>query len=829
MSGVVPPAKVLDRNRRWLRLLLWAMALLTVLLFALPIGLRLGAEYWLNEQPDMSAQLGDVDLNLFSGTLQLENLEIHHLQQRVFAAKEMRVEILWWPLLRRRLYVEKVVVDDGVLSLTQQQDAPLVIAGFSLAEDSTQEPPVLADTAVTADAPEWGIHSGHISAKNFQILYQTPTIDMDVEINQLSAEPVVSWRSEIASSINADLVVNGGALNVEGAISPFSSDTLVDTSIALTSFKLDSIAKTLDQSGLSEASGTVDCALQLIVSNTNDELGAMKLAISGEIQATDLRAGTPQVFLYELSSRWAGDVTLVLATPAELTFNGDLTLAEVDLDLLASGLKIEQPHLAWHGKGALIGDKLTLAADLKLTASSITDLVKQRQLFSLQTLDLNALSLNGLGQISINNVVAQGVQALQRGAEADSSHSVAIDQTSLSSVTLAEMDQLHVAAIHLAGLKVGLRRTVNGALDLQEWFPPDVGDGASEQQVEPTVETGAPFAVRIDEIKIDQNSQVRLVDSTMNPPIPVTLNGLLLQVNDLDSRSPQQQSSISFSSALGRYSSLAIDGHVKPFSDALSLELVGKLREFNVATISPYSEQSIGYQLQQGQMNLDFKLPIENGMMALESDINFKQLRLEALSAEDEMKASQSIGLPVNLALSLLRDRSGDIDLHLPVHGKVNDPSIRIGSIVRSAITHTLHNTVMLPLAPLGIVAKAGSMIGIGNALDFERVVYEPGTAVMTEGAQDYLANIATLLKERPQLSISACGLFTEADHEVFMLQEGDAEMARKMRRELARQRAVMVKEELLVGGDVEAAQVLLCRPTAAVVAGSPGVDLMLQ
>ena len=833
MSGVVQPAKVPCRDRRWLRLSLWLSALLVALLCALPFGLRLGAEYWLNGQPDMSAQLGDVDLNLFSGSLQLEDVEIYHLQQRVFAAKKMKVEINWWPLLRRRLYVEQLIVDDGVLYLTQQQDTPLIIAGFSLADDSTQEPALLLETSAAEQTSEWRFHSGHISAQNFHVCYQTPAINMDVVINQLAVAPVVSWSSELASSFSADLVVNGGALKLEGALSPFAADTVVDTSIGLTGFKLDTLTKMFDLSGVSETSGTIDCALQLTVSNANDAARSMNFAISGEVQATDLRAGTPQAFLYRLNSHWAGDVTLVLAPIPELTFDGDLSLADVDLDLLASGLKIEQPHLAWHGKGAVVGDRLTLSADLSLTQSSITDLAKQRQLFSLKQLDLSALSIDGLAQINIDSIVAQGVQALQRSTEADSSHSVAIERTSLSSVTLAEMAQLHVTALHLAGLKVDLKRTVNGAVDLQEWFPPAADDDASEQQVEslkePHIETGATFAVRVDEIKIEQNSQVRLVDSTMNPPVPVTLNDLVVQIDDIDSNTPQHPSSVAFSSALCRYSNLAFNGHIKPFLRPLSLELAGTLREFNVATISPYSEKSIGYRLQQGQMNLDFTLPIENGLMALESDINFNQLRLEALSVADEMNAAQSIGLPVNLALSLLRDRKGDINFHLPVHGDISDPNIHIGSIVRSAITQTLHNTVMLPLAPLGIVAKAGNMLGIGNALNFERLVFEAGTAVVSKSSQDYLANIATLLSERPQLSISVCGLFSEADQELFMLTESDVELVAKMARELAGQRAVVVKEQLLRDGGIETAQVLLCRPAAAVVTGAPGVDLVLQ
>lgn len=813
---------------RWrrLRLIIKLSAVVLVLLCALPIALRYGVEYWLNEQPNMSAHIGDVDLNLFNGTLKVSDVELRHFDHQVLVVQLVTVKVDWLPLLKRRFSVEALTLEGGALWLTQAADEPLVVAGFSFTDDSTP-PPILEPTEEDA-AALWGVHSGQILLKNFQLRYQAPNIDMDVVVNQLAIAPVVSWHPEVLTPFNADIVVNGGRLNLEGTLSPFSSHTVVDSSLQLTGFELHTLAPLLDQAGFSGAMGRLDCAVQLSVKSAESETHTMTLAVAGEVKMTALQGGTVPLFIHRLSALWAGEVEYFFSPSPQLTLTGDLHCADVDLDLLAAGLKIEQKELSWQGVARLKGESLSLAGNLSLSEHAMQDLEKQRQLLRFTQLDIKQLAINGIEQISTDSLDLKGLSAFERSQDGHSTHSIAIEQTSLANLVLRQLNQLHVAKLHLAGLNFDLKRTVSGALDLQEWFPP-AQSGGEGKELEPDVTTPALFAIRCDEVLVDEGSKIRVVDSTMNPAVTVVLDNIVLSVDNIDTSQPQQPSPLTFSSMVGRYSKLNVSGYVKPFSPLTDVELVGSLREFDVATISAYSEKTIGYQLQQGQLSLDFTLPITAGVMALASDIYLNKLRLQPLSAEDEANASKGIGLPVNLALSLLRDRDGDIHLQLPVQGNLNDPSLHIGPTLRTAVLRTLHNTVMLPLAPLGIVSKAGGMIGIGNALRFERVEFEPATAVMTQHSIEYLANVATLLSERSQLTVVVCGCFTEKDRELFMVDEKDEAVLREKRRQLADERAVAVKEQLLQAGQVEVAQLLLCRPAATVISGVPGVDLTLQ
>ena len=815
-------------SQRWLRFALKCCVILLMVLCALPIALRYGGEYWLNEQPNMHARIGDIDLNLFSGTVKFKDVELQHFNKQVLAADLAAVQIDWLPLFQKHFFIQQVTLEGGGLWLTQALDEPLVIAGFSLPEEPTQPPPVLEQAPI--DEPsQWGVHSGKITLKKFQLHYQVPHVDVNITVDQLNMEPLVSWRPDLLSPFRADLVVNGGALHLEGALSPFSRQTLADGSLRLSAFDLSTLASLFDSVGVSDASGQLDCALQLNLKRDDTEAQTLHLVLEGELNATAWQGGAVPVFVHRLSSLWSGKIEYLFSTSPQLAVNGDLSFSDVDLDLLASGLKVKQEQLFWRGTGGLNGGIFNLAGDLGASKGSIEDLEKQRQLLQLDQLDLKSLVMTGVEKITVDQLGLEGVYLFERGNGADSSHSIVMTQTTLSNLALRELNQLHVKALHLAGLNIALTRTSSGALDVQEWFHPAQNTGDEKVEGGKSIASEPPLVVQCDDVTIGQDSQVRLVDSTMEPAIPVTLTDIELQIEHLDSAKSQQASPLTFSSTVGRYANLEVTGHIKPFMQPIGLDLVGSLREFDVATVSPYSEKSIGYQLQQGHLNLDFTLPIADGLMALDSDIHLKQFRLQALSAEDEANASKGIGLPVNLALSVLRDREGDIHIQLPVHGDLNDPNLHIGPILRSAVLRTLHNAVMLPLAPLGIVSKAGEMVGIGNAVRFRRVEFEAGTAVMAPTSRGYLDSVAALLSERPQLVVTLCGRFTEQDHEAFKLEEGGEDVLRQKRRDLAEARAVVVKEQLLQSDQVEAAQMLLCRPMATVFSGSSGVDLTLQ
>ena len=93
----------------------------------------------------------------------------------------------------------------------------------------------------------------------------------------------------------------------------------------------------------------------------------------------------------------------------------------------------------------------------------------------------------------------------------------------------------------------------------------------------------------------------------------------------------------------------------------------------------------------------------------------------------------------------LLKNRSGEIDLNLPISGSLNDPQFSVGGVVIMVIVNLVVKAVTSPFALLG------SMFG-GEELS--AIEFDAGRDVITPTAEKRLENLAKALVDRPGLKL---------------------------------------------------------------------------
>jgi hypothetical protein len=108
--------------------------------------------------------------------------------------------------------------------------------------------------------------------------------------------------------------------------------------------------------------------------------------------------------------------------------------------------------------------------------------------------------------------------------------------------------------------------------------------------------------------------------------------------------------------------------------------------------------------------------------------------------------------LPVKLAVALLADKNGVIDLDLPVSGSINDPQFSLAGIIGKAIGNLLLKAVT---APFTLLASAFGGSGSG---ELSHVEFAPGAATLDDAARASLDKIAKALAERPALKLTIVG-----------------------------------------------------------------------
>lgn len=73
---------------------------------------------------------------------------------------------------------------------------------------------------------------------------------------------------------------------------------------------------------------------------------------------------------------------------------------------------------------------------------------------------------------------------------------------------------------------------------------------------------------------------------------------------------------------------------------------------------------------------------------------------MDQLPLGERVESPQAKNLPLDMAIAILQDSDGRIDLGLPVSGSLDDPQFSYGRIIWKAIVNVLTKIVTFPSAP---------------------------------------------------------------------------------------------------------------------------------
>ncbi|MCY1164620.1 hypothetical protein D9M73_45020 [compost metagenome] len=193
--------------------------------------------------------------------------------------------------------------------------------------------------------------------------------------------------------------------------------------------------------------------------------------------------------------------------------------------------------------------------------------------------------------------------------------------------------------------------------------------------------------------------------------------------------------------------SLEILGKLNPLAKPLALDITGKVRDLELPPLSPYSVKYSGYGINRGKLSVDVKYLVQpDGRLTANNKVILNQL-----SFGDKVEGSTA-SLPVKLAVALLADRNGVIDIDLPISGSLNDPQFSLGPIIVKVIINVIVKAIT---APFSLLASA---FGGGGGDELSIVGFPSGSAQLSPEAKAGLDKVAKALQDRPALKLTVVG-----------------------------------------------------------------------
>jgi hypothetical protein len=211
---------------------------------------------------------------------------------------------------------------------------------------------------------------------------------------------------------------------------------------------------------------------------------------------------------------------------------------------------------------------------------------------------------------------------------------------------------------------------------------------------------------------------------------------------------------------------LLIAGRIHPLKQELSLDLRADVRGMELSQLSAYADKYVGYGIEKGKLTFEVAYQLENRQLKAEN-----RLLLDQLTFGKESTNPEATKLPVQLAVALLSDRNGVIDVNVPIGGSLDDPQFSLGGIILKVIGNAVTKAVTAPFALLG------SLFGGGEELSM--LEFEPARAALLPASEGKLKSLAKALGERPGLKLDIIGRF-DADAEADALRR--VALERKLR-----------------------------------------------
>ena len=267
---------------------------------------------------------------------------------------------------------------------------------------------------------------------------------------------------------------------------------------------------------------------------------------------------------------------------------------------------------------------------------------------------------------------------------------------------------------------------------------------------------------------IISNGAAQFYDRSIRPPVVVSIDQLNGTIKGLSSEE-LRQAELSLAGFINHVAPFEVTGKLNPLSKNTPTDLKVDLHAVDLRPASPYAGRFLGYRLSGGKLDLHISYTVSTNQLKAQN-----LLDLEHFTLGEKVDSPDATHLPVRLAVALLKDRNGKIELDVPIEGKLDDPEFHFGKVISRVLVNIITKLVTSPFAVLGAVFG-----GKGEEVSFQN--FKPGSVELQAAQSDKLEALVNGLVERPGLQLEIEGGFDPvSDTEALRRQQLRREFARK-------------------------------------------------
>ncbi|WP_421850299.1 DUF748 domain-containing protein [Marinomonas sp.] len=325
----------------------------------------------------------------------------------------------------------------------------------------------------------------------------------------------------------------------------------------------------------------------------------------------------------------------------------------------------------------------------------------------------------------------------------------------------------------------------------------------------------APYYVVLNAFDITGKSNIHVQDKSITPNLLRSLDIDTFSLRNLNTQKKDQATVLALKARSGKYATLQSDVTIWPLADKLTMKSDLIVREAELPPYSSYIANVLGYQIDSGQLDLDLKLNADDGVLDGSSHILLREFELGGRKESNSVIKAGAV--PLNIAVSVLKDSSNNIDLDIPLSGDIENPEFGWQDFlflpVRKALYSASSTYLMQTFIPYANVISIAQFAGDQLLkIRVEPLLFEAEDDKLNESQDAFLKQLVALMKDKKDSQLKACGIASYRDlgfEKPPVSIDADTQESAKS---LAQKRADHLKDYLVKEG-ISSARIFLCSP----------------
>ncbi|GAA6134706.1 hypothetical protein NBRC116188_14950 [Oceaniserpentilla sp. 4NH20-0058] len=297
-----------------------------------------------------------------------------------------------------------------------------------------------------------------------------------------------------------------------------------------------------------------------------------------------------------------------------------------------------------------------------------------------------------------------------------------------------------------------------------------------------------------------QESNLIFINDNLSPKVNIKSDIKDLVIENITNKN--ESTSVYLNISFDEYSKLELNSILN--LQKMNSETNLNITEFNLLMLNGYLEKMLGYHASQGLLNFDLKLNVKEDKLSGNAKVVVLNSKMEPSDADTVERVSKKISMPIETALSLLKDDKNNIILDIPIKGDIQDPDFGLNDLIailsKRALKEAATSYLLQSFFPYTLVIDIVDYAGL-NPFTIKLEPIELVHDQLTKDQLVYIEKISKILQQKTELQLYVCTHIKKTQ-----------ELAENWQ-DLALSKANLIKKEIVNYDSELSKRVVLCKP----------------